>query len=339
MDKEKETKSEETTETKEVKETKEEKKVLEKKKKEAEEKKKKEAEEKRLAEEKRITEEIKSMTGLQRFAKLKEEVRYIVLEKEESGYASQYFYAALQDMQKVFVRLENELFLTSRYTEETRILNPGQQGISASDPVIRVFAVRVCIDLLTNEEVQRTEIDITNLKELKDVYGIGKYILKIAEPKDAIRTLLLDYHEPQSLGSISTYFQRYTYNQLYDFQETREDAIEKRGRLLSDYKEIVLDESEDEETEDATKEEPKKKKVKKESKPKEEKKDSPKDKRLEDQQALKLRNKIKKEFERQDIIDQLNGRKLSTMTKEETAEFYQEMLENKTKIKTESEGE
>lgn len=322
MDKEKEIKSEEVKE--EVKEeTKEDRDLKEKKKKEALEKKKKEKE----AEEKRITEEIKAMSGLQRFAKLKEEVRYIVLEKEEAGYASQYFYAALQDMQKVFVRLENELFLTSRYTEETRVLNPGTEGIALTNPVIRVFAVRVCRDLLTGEEIERTEIDITNLKELKDIYGIGKDVLRISEPKDAIRTLLLDYHEPQSLGSISTYFQRYTYNQLYDFQETKEDKIEKRGRLLSDYEEFVIEEKEEQ------KEEQKEEKTKKDKK----KEPQQKEKRLGDQEALKLRNKIKKEFERQDIIDQLNGRKLSAMNKEEAANFYQEMLENKTKI--ESEGE
>src|SRR5690606_39179437 len=109
---------------------------------------------------------------------------------------------------------------------------------------------------------------------------------------------------------------RYTYNQLYDFQETKEDKIEKKGKLD---KNLVLEE----ET----------KKDKKETKKEEV---TPKDKRLQDD-AAELRSKIKKEFVRDDIVKELNGRKLGTMTLEEAQQFYKDLEEKYTK--KESEGE
>ena len=71
----------------------------------------------------------------------------------------------------------------------------------------------------------------------------------------------------------------------------------------------------------------------KESKNKEpevQKPSSSKAQRLNDESA-ELRTLIKKEFEKPDIIKQLNGRKLGSMSKEETTSFYEEMVTNHTK--------
>ena len=72
-----------------------------------------------------------------RFALLKAEIRGISLEKEEAGYKSQYFYVSLQDMQKVFTTLELKYFLTSVYTEETRLVNRGIDGAGVNVPIIK----------------------------------------------------------------------------------------------------------------------------------------------------------------------------------------------------------
>ncbi|NCC82032.1 MAG: hypothetical protein EOM04_07170 [Clostridia bacterium] len=258
----------------------------------------------------------KLMSPWLRFTLLKAEIRGISLEKEEAGYKSQYFYVSLQDMQKVFTTLELKYFLTSVYTEETRLLNPGIEGAGVSTPIIKNIVKRDLIDILTGELITSTEIDITNLKQITDPYELKNEILRIAEPKDAWKTLYLDFFEPQNLGAISTYFQRYTYNQLYDFQETKEDKIEKKGKLD---KNLVLEEG--------------KKKDKKETKKEEA---TPKDKRLQDD-AAELRSQIKKEFVRDDIVKELNGRKLGTMTLEEAQQFYKDLEEKYTKKESESE--
>jgi hypothetical protein len=253
-----------------------------------------------------------------RYALLKAEVRKISLEKDEAGYKSQYFYVALQDMQKVFTELELAFLLTSRYTEETRLMNPGIEGAGVSVPIIKNFVRRDLYDILTGNFITHTEIDITNLKQITDPYELRNEILRIAEPKDAWKTLYLDFMEPQNLGAISTYFQRYTYNQLYDFQETKEDKIEKKGKLEG---KVVVEDGE-------KKEKKEKKEVKKD--------DSPKEKRLQDD-AAELRSKIKKEFVRDDIVKELNGRKLGTMTLVEAKEFYKDLEKNYTKKEIEGE--
>lgn len=281
---------------------------------------KKETKKKKVEEVTEVTEakepNYKLMPPWLRFALLKAEIRGISLEKEEAGYKSQYFYVSLQDMQKVFTTLELKYFLTSVYTEETKLMNPGIEGAGVSVPVIKNFVRRDLIDVLTGNRITYTEIDITNLKQITDPYELKNEILRIAEPKDAWKTLYLDFMEPQNLGAISTYFQRYTYNQLYDFQETKEDKIEKKGKLD---KNLVLEEG---------------KKVDKKETKKEEA--TPKDKRLQDD-AAELRSQIKKEFVRDDIVKELNGRKLGTMTLEEAQQFYKDLEEKYTK--KESEGE
>ena len=250
-----------------------------------------------------------------RFSMLKAELRKISLEKDESGYKSQYFYVALQDMQKVFTELELKYLITSRYTEETRAYYGPMQVY------FKNFAIRTAFDSITEDEITSTEIDITNLKQITDPYEIKNEVLRISEPKDAWKTLYLDFFEPQNLGSISTYFQRYTYNQLYDFQETKEDKIEKKGKLEG--KVVVKDE------------ETKSKKETKEDK-KVETTESPKDKRLGDE-AAELRKEIKKIYVRDDIVKELNGRKLGSMSLAEAQQFNKDMEEKYTK--KENEGE
>jgi hypothetical protein len=240
--------------------------------------------------------QIKKKTPLQRYAELKAEIRSINLEKEEPGYKSRYFFVALQTMQNIFVKLELKHGLTSIYSEVTR------ESVNQNfEPVYKTYAVRELIDLETEQIVVNTRIDITNLKQLQDPFQIKEEILRISEPLDAWKTLYLDFFEPQNLGAISTYFQRYTYNQLYDFQETKADTIEEKGRIKG---EPVV-----------------------EKKPKK-KEETPKEKRLKDE-SKEIRKKIKDEFEREDIVKQLQGRRLSTMTKEEAINFYEEMIEQK----------
>ncbi|NCU41507.1 MAG: hypothetical protein EOM19_02145 [Candidatus Moranbacteria bacterium] len=236
---------------------------------------------------------------------MKKEIREVALGKEEAGYKAQYFYVDLKEMQNVFTRLELKYFLTSRYTEETRVV-----GESTGSFAIRNIARRDLVDITTGTIIASTEIDITNLKQLSDPYGIGKDVLRISEPRDAWKTLFLDFFEPQNLGAISTYFQRYTYNQLYDFQETKGDPIEKKGKLEG---KVVIKKDAEEEKEETTPTEK-----------------TPKEKRLQDD-AAKQRTRIKKEFTRDNIIEALNGRKLGTMNSEEVEAFYKEMTEKYTK--------
>jgi hypothetical protein len=240
-----------------------------------------------------------------RYALLKAEVRGIGLEKEEAGYKSQYFYVALQEMQNVFTKLELKYLLYSLYSEETRVYAD----------TVRSYTIRKLYCALTGEFVASTEIDITNLKTITDPFELKNEILRIAEPRDAWKTLYLDYMEPQNLGAISTYFQRYTYNQLYDFQETKEDKIEKKGKLEG---KLVVEETKKEtkETKEVV---------------------TPKENRINDE-AAELRSKIKKEFIRDDIVKELNGRKLASMTLEEAKEFYKELEKNYNKKETEGEN-
>ena len=236
------------------------------------------------------------MNAKTRYALLKKELREIVLEKNEPGYKARYFYISLQEMQRIIVPLEVKYGLTSEYTEE-RLGNNNEI----------VMATRTLKDLQTEKTVTKTAIDITNLKIMSDAYKIGADVLQIPTPKDATDTLLYEFFEPQTAGSISTYFQRYTYNQLYDFQETKEDAIEVKGRLKDRQKE--------EEAEERVKElEP----------------DAPVKKRIQDDGA-EIRGKIKAEFERKFIIKVLNGRKLNGMNKKEALDFYNELIEEKNK--------
>lgn len=252
---------------------------------------------------------LRKLSGIERYAMLKRKLRGIGLGKEEAGYNSQYFYTSLQDMQDVFIKLEEEFSLTSFYTEEVYQYG-NDTGVSSGHLVLRNFAQRECIDLVTGNVIKTTKIDITNLKQPQDFYGIEKDVLRIATPKDAISTLLYDFLEPQGIGSISTYMQRYTYNQLYDFQETKADKVEQKGRL-QDKEQTKLDD------------EPKKEKSTKEV-------TTPKTERLNDE-AAEIRATIKAEFEKADIIEVLNGRKLATMPLEEATILYTELCENYTK--------
>lgn len=238
-----------------------------------------------------------------RYALLKKELREIPLEKDQPGYKSRYFYVSLQEMQRIIVPLEIEYGLTSEYTE--RVYN--------YDGVLKVFAVRTLKDLATGQFVTETVIDITNLKTPQDIYELGSGVINIDFPKDAPNTLLYDFFEPQTAGAISTYFQRYTYNQLYDFQETKEDSIEARGRLK--------DRAEDEE--DPKKETGKKGTTKKTT--------TPKDVRKADK-AAEIRSKIKEEFTKEFVIQHLGTRKMSSMNEKEALEFYNELSKDKTEL-------
>jgi len=257
--------------------------------------------------------ELRRLSGIERFALLKKKLRTVGLEKEEAGYNSQYFYVSLQDMQKVFTELEHEFSLTSFYTEET--IQYYRNEVMGGAGGVRNFASRECIDLVSGETIRTTKIDITNLKQLSDVYHLEKDVLRISTPKDAISTLLYDFLEPQGVGSISTYMQRYTYNQLYDFQETKADKVEQNGRLKDKEPTTLEDEKK-----------PKAPKVTKETKEVKE----PKTERLNDE-AMELRTQIKNEFEREDIIQALDGRQLKAMNKAEATEFYAYMCEKYTK--------
>ena len=249
---------------------------------------------------------MRDLSPLFRYGLLKARIRNINLEKGEAGYKAQYFYVALQDMQKVFVELEQEHLLTSIYSEETRYYGHGESSgaVFKNGIVFKNFAVRKLFDLVSGGLVVSTEIDITNLKQITDPFEIKQDILRISEPKDAWKTLYLDFFEPQNLGSVSTYFQRYTYNQLYDFQETKEDKIETKGKVQGS--------------------------PKVEEKPEV----APKEKRLNDE-AMEIRSKVKNDFIREDIIKQLNGRKLASMNKQEAESFYEEMVKNYSQKKNE----
>jgi hypothetical protein len=286
-----------------------------------------------------------------RLAMLKLHIRKLDLQKDEAGFKSQYFYVPLKRMQAEFLPLELEYGITTLYTEETRMMSEATMGA-----VPRVFAIRKAIDLFTDKEFDRTEIDITNVKIIKDVYGIGKDVLRISEPRDAIRTLLFDYHEPQGLGSISSYFQRYTYGQLYDFQETKEEAqADKTGRLDTKVKVDDVKTPKEERLSDESME------IRKRIKATFDKeliikslngrayKELSKEELLELEKQLQnptkedetqttkgnvadlesMQNTIKAEFDRDYIIQTLNGRKLKTMSLEELASFYEELLKNK----------
>lgn len=247
-----------------------------------------------------------------RFALMKSKIRNANLQKEEAGYKSQYFYISLQDMQKVFVKLEEEHFLTSVYTEETKVYDNPHVGI-----VFKNYAVRTLYDLLTGQKVTETRIDITNLKQISDPYLIKTKVLDISEPKDAWKTLYLDFFEPQNLGAISTYFQRYTYNQLYDFQETKEDKIEKKGKLEGELKV----------SEEATEKPKKETKETKTEKPEK----TAKETRLTDENE-EMRTLIKKEFEvaniRTSLTKLFETKKFKDLTKEELANLYADLNEN-----------
>lgn len=251
---------------------------------------------------------IESLPKWKRYGLLKEELRHTVLEKSEPGYQARYFYIPLSELQKTIVTLENKYNLTSVFTEEARLLGDK----------VRVFAIRTLADMATGDTFIKTEIDITNLKVLSDVFKLEKDVLSISFPKDATATLLYDYLEAQGIGSISTYMQRYTYNQLYDFQETKEDEIEKKGKLRD-----VLKAGKDQgEKSTGTKKGTGKTK---------------KEERLDDK-AAEIRNKIKKDFAREFIIEVLNGRKLASMTEKEALTFLDELLE-KQKEKEKEKGE
>lgn len=160
---------------------------------------------------------------LVRLALLKKELRSIIIRKDQLGYNGRYFYTELKTLQKEFTNLELKYGFTSVYSQEKTYL--GEQ--------IFVDATRTLYDLLTGKEVISTNIDITDLiinkiDPTKDntIHYLER-VLQIAQPKDAWEMMTLNYFDPQKKGAISTYFQKYTYYQLYDFQETDSTDIDK----------------------------------------------------------------------------------------------------------------
>ena len=168
----------------------------------------------------------KGMNPYKRFSLLKQELRYILLSKDQSGYNARYFYVSLAAMQKVIVELENKYDLTSVYTEKYN-QTTGRHEATRTLYNTRPDEKHSVLNML------ETKIDITNLKEIVDPFGLETGVLKLLEneklPKDTINSVWLGFLDPKEIGAISTYMQRYTYNQLYDFQETSDDAIEVRA--------------------------------------------------------------------------------------------------------------
>lgn len=254
-----------------------------------------------------VEKSIKSITidlkkpGIRRYAELKVAIRSILLRKSKQGYANRYYYIPLKHLQAAFTRLELAFGLTSMYTMKRTSL----------EGKIFYDATRVLTDLETNEVVKETSIDITDLilnkiepgtttlDYLKEVLN-----LKGEEPKDAWLMLFLNYFDPQKKGAYSTYFQRYTYFQLYDFQEVDYDDIEEKPQGKSEAN---------------RKEEPKRVDAPK----------TAKEIREEQTPELELRNKIKEKYKpREDIIKILGPeRKLGTMNLEELQAFEKELEE------------
>lgn len=158
-----------------------------------------------------------------RLALLKKELRSVIIRKDQPGYSGRYFYTELKTLQKEFTNLELKHGFTSVYSQEKTHL--GEQ--------VFVDATRTLYDLLTGDEVISTKIDITDLiinriDPTKDntIHYLER-VLQISQPRDAWEMMTLNYFDPQKKGAISTYFQKYTYYQLYDFQETDSTDIDK----------------------------------------------------------------------------------------------------------------
>lgn len=251
------------------------------------------------------------LPALERYARLKVAIRGILLRKSTSGYGGRYFYIPLKHMQAAFTRLELSFGLTSVYTQERTML-------SNNDVVYD--AVRVVKDLKTNQVVAETRIDITDLVLNKvdptkeHTLDYLERVLNIVKPKDAWEMIYLNYFDPQKKGALSTYFQRYTYLQLYDFQEVDYDDIETKPQ--------GKDKGTSDKNENAgTK--------------------TQREKRLDDTQAQELRVSIRDTFGRELIIKNLKkGEKFSSMNLDELKELETRLSDSlKTENKTEKKDE
>lgn len=238
-----------------------------------------------------------NLTPLQRYSLLKVAVRKILLRKDVSGYQNRYYYIPLKKIQAAFTRLEAKFSLTSVFTQE-RIFH-GEE--------VYYDYVRTCKDVKTGETVAQTRIDATDLinnkidPRNKEVMDYFERILQIASPKDAWEMIFLNYFDPQKRGSFSTYFQRYTYFQLYDFQEVNYDDIEEKPQ--------GKEKGKSDKNENANFK-------------------SQKEKRLEDTKLINLRTEIKENFGRDVIIENLpKGKKFNAMNLKELEEFEKTLME------------
>lgn len=245
-----------------------------------------------------------TLTPHERFAQLKVAVRSVLLRKSKQGYGGRYSYIPLKNIQAVFTRLELAFGITSRYTQK-RVVN--EFGVFYD-------AVRTAFDLKTGKIIEQTEIDITDLILNKvdpreaATYDYLREVLSIAEPKDATAMVYLNYFDPQKKGAFSTYFQRYTYFQLYDFQEVDYDDIEE-AKKDDKNKPIV-------------------KKSKEGTRPSKDlqKEVTAKERRESTTEVAEMRRGIKDKYGREKITAILGPeRKLSTMNLEELIAFKEEL--------------
>lgn len=311
-------------------------KVLEQKKIERELKKQEEAEALEKIEALRNI-DVSKMNPWKRFSLLKLELRYILLKKSEAGYNARYFYVSLSAMQKVIVELENKYDLTSSYTEEFN------EKTGKHEAVRKLFDTR---EISIDNCLLATKIDITNLKETTDPYELKTAIIQMAKdeklPKDILSTLWLGYLDAKEIGGISTYMQRYTYNQLYDFQETTEDTIEikasQKERVLEAKKTIEEKESKktnkkvEEKTETGTEFENQEEEKQLQKQP--ERKKTQEEIRLSDK-TIELRKAIKTDFTKEQVMPEVKktGKSMNEMSEEELLELIniltKKQIENK----------
>lgn len=284
----------------------------------------------------------KGMNPYKRFSLLKQELRYILLSKDQSGYNARYFYVSLAAMQKVIVELENKYDLTSVYTEkynETTGRHEATRTLYNTRPEEKYSVLNML----------ETKIDITNLKEIVDPFGLETSVLELLEneklPKDTINSVWLGFLDPKEIGAISTYMQRYTYNQLYDFQETTDDAIEVRAGQKDKVLEArKLAEEQIKARKEAEKTTTKKKKEEPEvEEPEVEDTTGTKTKRKPTQEEIRkadktieLRAAIKKDFTKELVMGELKeiGKSMNDMTEDELINLIEVL--NKKKIEEES---
>lgn len=286
----------------------------------------------------------RELNPYKRYSLLKRELRYILLDKSESGYNARYYYVPLSAMQKVITELEDKYDLTSVYTEVYNAETKRHEAIRALYNT-RPEGTYTVIKML------ETRIDITNLKEIKDPFKLEEEVLSVLNieslPKDTINSIWLGFLDPKEVGALSTYMQRYTYNQLYDFQETTEDQIEisasQKERVLAARKAVEEREGKKPGKKEPGKEKPKKTPPKESTEKKPEKTEvteteeepgtedpkTQKEKRLEDK-TVELRAAIKKDFKKDLVIAELKtiGKSMNDMTENELLELIQ-ILSNK----------
>lgn len=252
--------------------------------------------------------------ALQRYAELKVAVRGVLLRKSKAGYSNRYFYIPLKYIQAAFTRLELAFGLTSHYTQKRSSLE-GQ---------IFYDAIRTLKDVTTGDVVQETAIDITDLilnkvepNQITIDYLKQVLNLRGEEPKDAWLMLFLNYFDPQKKGSYSTYFQRYTYFQLYDFQEVDYDDIEEKPQGKNEAKKSTKSTKTDQKSNVG------------QTSNTEQKNDvrTAKEVREQSTDTIELREKLKVDFGGRENISKVLGpqRKISTMNFEELQSLEKEL--------------